>query len=39
MGLSTTHQGVALTMKYKQSDAQNHRLNELPPHISKEVKQ
>lgn len=29
MGLSTTHQGGALTMKFKQSDAQNQRIERI----------
>lgn len=29
MGLSTTHQGGALTMKFKQSDAQNQRIQQI----------
>lgn len=29
MGLSTTHQGGALTMKFKQTDAQNQRIEQI----------
>lgn len=29
MGLSTTHQGGALIMKFKQTDAQNQRIEQI----------